>query len=350
MTTENCVTPRAQQLLKNLVEIYLREGQPVGSKTLASQLSPSLSSATVRKVLQDLETLGYLHSPHTSAGRIPTTRGLRFFVDQLSQVHPLDMAVINSVKSQINPLQSTDGVLSQTSSLLSELTHMVGIVSMPKCEQLILKHVEFLPLTENRVLAILVVNERDVQNRIIVTEKAYQAYELQQASNFLNQHFAGSDLISARKKLFRDLQDDKTQVDRLMKAVMDVVSQTFVTDPSATEDYVISGQEKLLVQGTQDQHSFVELQKIFEAFTQKQQILHLLNECIDAEGIQMFIGEEWANGAFGSYSVITSRYQYNGDNVGVLGVIGPARMPYQEVIPVVDLTAKLLSSALNSEI
>jgi heat-inducible transcriptional repressor len=341
------VGQRAEQLLKNLVELYLRDGQPVGSKVLATQMVPSVSSATVRKVLQDLESLGYLHSRHTSAGRVPTSRGLRFFVDRLSTFHPLDLHIKKEVESQINPLQATDSVVSQVSAVLSELTHMVGIVSMPKCERLILKHVEFLPLTENRVLAILVVNNKDVQNRIIVTDKPYEAFELTQASNFLNQHFVGKDLTKSRMQLLSELRSDRTKIDSLMQAVIDVAGKAFVHEKNE-QHYVVTGQEKLL--SAKDDVPFDQLQKIFEAFTKKQQILHLLDECIGAEGIQLFIGDEWGDGAFESCSVITSRYQYNGDNVGVLGVIGPSRMHYQQVIPVVELTAKLLTSALNSEI
>ena len=339
------VSPRAQQLLKHLVEIYLRDGTPVGSKTLTQYMVPSLSSATVRKVLHDLESAGFIHSPHTSAGRVPTSRGLRFFVDKLSQVHPIQGDIVQTVEQQIDRLQPTDNVITQVSNILSEMTHMVGIVTLPTCEQLILRHVEFVPLGDNRILAVLVLNDRDIQNRIIETEKPLKAYELEQASNFLNQHFAGKDLLKARDNLLSELNVDRTEVDRLMKTVIEVAGKAFDSQTSGAQNYVLAGQEKLLLGDTPN---IEQLQKIFSAFTQKQQILHLLNQCINADGIQLFIGDEWAGGAFESYSVITSRYQYNGDNVGVLGVIGPTRMPYQHVIPVVDLAAKLLSSALKS--
>lgn len=344
------ISQRAQQLLKNLVTHYLKDGQPVSSKILANEMVPSLSSATVRKVLQDLETLGYLISPHTSAGRIPTTLGLRFFVNHLRQFELLDVDqyIAKRMESKIDTYQSADSMASQVSAVLSELTQMVGIVSLPRYEKNILKHVEFLPLNDNRVLAILVLNNQDVQNRVIVTSRVYSAAELTQASNFLNQHFIGTDLSLARTKLFAELKQDRQSVDSLMQSVIDVAGKAFVP-AQARADYVLAGQEHLLQNQINEPVPLDQLHKMFEAFTKKQQILHLLDQCLNSEGIQLFIGNEWADGAFESYSLITSKYQYNGGNVGVLGVIGPARMPYQKVIPVVDLTAKLLSSALNSE-
>jgi heat-inducible transcriptional repressor len=189
------ISERAQILLKHLVEMYLRDGQPIGSKTLVNSALPMLSPATVRKVLGDLEELGYLTSPHTSAGRVPTTRGIRFFVDSLLSVHPLEVRALEKAALEIPPNESSINLITKTSALLSELTHMVGIVTLPQREQQILRHLEFLPLSDNRVLVILVLNEHEVQNRIIMTERTYTVKELNQAAQFLNQHFLGKDLI-----------------------------------------------------------------------------------------------------------------------------------------------------------
>jgi heat-inducible transcriptional repressor len=337
------ISERAQRLFKRLVELYIRDGQPVGSKTL-SQAFFSLSPATIRKVLSDLEEQGFLTSPHTSAGRIPTTQGYRFFVDSLLSIHHLE-AVEERVQATLHQDQSMDSLIMETSALLSELTHMVGIVTLPQSEQLILRHVEFLSLSDNRVLVILVFNEREVQNRIIVTDRSYTASELTQASNFLNQHFSGKELFAARHELLQSLNYDRAQVDSLMKAVVDVASKAFVVTPPQKE-YVLAGQQNLLKEPAS---SVRQLQRLFEAFTQKQQILGLLDQCLQTEGVQMFIGEESGYDAFREHSVVTTQYKVEGKTVGVVGVIGPTRMQYDKVIPVVELTAKVLSTLLNSE-
>lgn len=343
--SEARISERAQLLLKHLVEKYIRDGQPVGSKTLASEAAPTLSPATVRKVLGDLEERGFICSPHTSAGRVPTTAGIRFFVDSLLSIHPLNPSQVKLMEEQFDLEQSTDHLIAKTSSVLSELTHMVGIVTTPRREQQILRHVEFLPLSDNRVLAILVFNEREVQNRIIITERQYLAGELTQASNFLTQHFAGKDLLVARQELLQALNLDRRQMDSLMKAVVDVASKAFIPS-QPKDDYVLAGQQNLFCNPTA---SVSQLQRLFEAFTQKQQILHILDQCLQSEGLQMFIGEESGYDAFREHSVITSRYTVDGKVVGVLGVIGPTRMRYDKVIPVVEFTAKVLSMLLNPD-
>lgn len=339
------ISQRAQSLLKHLVELYIRDGQPVGSKTLVSRGLMNLSPATVRKVLGDLEEQGYITSPHTSAGRVPTTQGIRFFVDSLLSVHPLEPSQVNEVKAKCAPNQPTNHLIANTSSVLSELTHMVGIVTLPKREQQMLRHVEFLPLSDNQVLVILVFNEKEVQNRIIITERCYTASELTQASNFLNLHFVGKDLMAARQELLSALNYDRCQMDSLMKAVVDVASKAF--EPTKPQnDYILAGQQNLFAN---PMVSVQQLQKLFEAFTQKQQVLHLLDQCLSSEGVQMFIGEESGYDAFREHSVITSRYTVDGEIVGVLGVIGPTRMRYDKVIPVVEFTAKVLGTLLNPE-
>ncbi|MBS0286277.1 MAG: heat-inducible transcription repressor HrcA [Proteobacteria bacterium] len=345
MVTDTSISERAQLLLKHLVNMYIRDGQPIGSKTLVYEAFPQLSPATVRKVLSDLEDRGFISSPHTSAGRVPTTQGIRFFVDSLLSVHPLEEAQAKRMEASLDMNQPTDHIIANTSNVLSELTHMVGIVTLPKGNQHILRHVEFLPLADNRVLAILVFNEREVQNRIIVTEQQYTASELTQASNFLNQYFVGKELFCAREELLKALNFDRLQMDSLMKAVVDVAGKAFVPPPNQG-DYVLAGQQNLFANPTA---SVQQLEKIFKAFTHKQQILHLLDNCLQSEGVQMFIGEESGYDAFRDCSVITSRYTVDGEVVGVLGVIGPTRMRYDKVIPVVEYTAKVLGALLNPD-
>lgn len=339
------ISNRAQALLKQLVELYIKHGGPVGSKTLAQQSPNKLSSATIRKVMGDLEEKGYVHSPHTSAGRIPTSQGLRFFVDSLLTFHPLDQNQILDFQNQLDPSQTTKGLISTTSSLLSEITHMAGVVTLPKHEILTLKYVEFISLSENRVLVVLVVNEREVQNRIIITKKKYTASDLTQAGNFLMQHFVGRDLRQARNELIQALKRDKLHVDTLMDTILDMATQAF--NPPSESNYVMAGEGKLV---THSQPQALEhLQKLFQAFSEKSEILHLLDVCLESDGVQMFIGEESGFEAFKNYSIVTSRYKINGKVVGVLGVIGPTRMPYGQVIPIVDITAKLLGTALNPD-
>jgi heat-inducible transcriptional repressor len=338
------ISPRAQQILKRLVELYLQGGQPVGSKTLAMASDPNLSPATIRKVVGDLEDKGFLTSPHTSAGRMPTALGLRFFVDSLLKVHPLSGSEIKDAQAQLTQGLPADLLLNTASQLLSEVTHLVGIVTIPKREQLILRHVEFLNLSDNRILVVLVLNEQDVQNRIIVTEQVYSPSELKQASNFLNQHFCGKALPEARQDLVQALERDRLQVDRFMRTVIDVADKAFERTPPKN-GYVLSGEANLVRSLSVERDK---LQQLFTVFDEKRQILHLLDACLNTEGVQIFIGEESGYDALQACSVVTSRYTLNGETLGVLGVIGPTRMPYEKIIPVVELTAKLLGEALKS--
>lgn len=338
------ISQRAQIILKYLVESYIKDGQPVGSKTIATEALPSLSPATIRKVLSDLENMGYLQSPHTSAGRIPTAQGLRVFVDSLLTVHPLASKKANEVKAHLNPFQSTEDLITTTSSVLSEVTQLMGIVTLPKREKLVLRHAEFLPLSDNRVLVILVVNEKEVQNRIIEMPHNYSAGELRQAGNFLTTHFAGKDLSLVRNELLTALEKDRLHMDSMMKAVVDLAGKALNTEPNP-EDYVLSGQPNLIEKSNLG--DIPKIQRLFFEFTEKQRLLYLLDNCLAAEGVQMFIGEESGYEPLKHCTLVTSRYIVEGEVVGVLGVIGPTRMHYDKVIPIVDLTAKLLGLALN---
>jgi heat-inducible transcriptional repressor len=297
--------------------------------------------------MAELENQGLIAAPHRSAGRVPTAAGLRYFVDHLiSPTEPQESCRVNAEQS-LHAGKTTSALVKSASELLSRLTHWAGVVTVPKRDKLILKYIEFLPLGGNQVLAVLVVNERDVQNRIIFTHKTHSLSELQQAAQFLNQHFVGHDLLSARTELLATLEADKQKVDRILKTAVDMAAQAFQPIEPEEETVVVSGEHNVLNQvkagGLEELHRWI------QAFSEKQPILHLLNECILANGVQIFIGQDSGYDSLAHCSLITAHYQVDGQPAGVLGVIGPTRMQYNQVIPVVDMTAKLLSAALKTE-
>ncbi len=342
MTQE--INERAQYILKLLIERYINEGTPVGSRTLADQCGLTLSSATIRNVLADLEELGYLTSPHTSAGRIPTERGYRLFINSLLTVKPLQQNLIAQFEHQLQATHDHQNLLEVTSSLLSKMSHLVSIVSVPKQEYMTLRHMEFLPLSGHRVLVIMVINEQSVQNRIIVTDKKYTASELEQIGNFLTQQFYGRELSAIRQELMEALATERYAMDRLLGSAIDVAD--LALDISAhNNDFVLRGQENLLDMA--EETGISQLRSVLDAFTEKQSILNLLENCMHAEGVQIYIGDESGHKALASCSVITAPYQLEGRTVGVLGVVGPTRMRYEKVIPLVDITAKIVSNTLK---
>lgn len=337
---------RTQHLLKILVERHIRDGQPVGSRTLARDAGLDLSPATIRNVMADLEELGYLRSPHTSAGRVPTARGYRFFIDALLNLRPLDDRVVEILRQRIDqPVQNRAELARLVSDLLSGVTHLAGVVMLPRRNVVTLRQVEFLPLSENRVLVILVLNAQEVQNRIIQTRRPYNAVELQQAANYLNAQFAGKDIRQVREALLRDLREARDSLDRLMQTVIEMAEQTFETEPDG-DDYVVAGQTHLMQ--CADLSDLDKLRQLFEAFNHKRDLLHLFDQCLHADGVQIFIGEESGFVVLEGCSVVTAPYTVEGQVLGVLGVIGPTRMAYDRVIPVVDATARLLAAVLNA--
>lgn len=338
---------RTQHLLRVLVERYIREGQPVGSRTLARDAGLDLSPATVRNVMADLEELGYLRSPHTSAGRVPTARGYRFFIDELLRLKPLGTQEIEILRRRIDQsARNTAELARSVSDTLSGITQLTGIVMLPRRSVVTLRQVEFLPLSENRVLVILVLNTQEVQNRIIQTRRPYSAVELQQAAHYLNAQFSGQDIQQVRKALLRELREARDSLDRLMQTVVDMAEQTFETEQNG-EDYVVAGQTHLM-QYT-DLSDLDKLRQLFDAFNHKRDLLHLFDQCLHAEGVQIFIGEESGFEVLEDCSVVTAPYTVEGQVLGVLGVIGPTRMAYDRVIPIVDVTARLLAAALNTQ-
>ncbi len=335
---------RAQEVLKALVERYILEGEPVGSKVIAESMVHSASPATIRNVMAELEERGLICSPHTSAGRVPTAMGYRLFVDTMLTVAAPGVENIDQVKSRLLPDKTPLELVEEASALLSDLTSMASIVMVPQQgDNASLRQVEFLPLEGCRVLVILVLNDREVQNRIITTDRRYNEVELQQAANYLNQHFIGSNLSSIRERLLAAMKTDKTHMDSLMQTVIEVATHSF--DPSPEADCVVSGQGNLL--GMVDEQGVDRLKGLFDAFQRKRDLLGIMDSCIKADGVQIFIGQESGYKMLDECSLVTSTYGAKDDVLGVLAVIGPTRMPYQQVVPMVDLTAKILSAALK---
>ena len=337
------VGERAQQLLKMLVEHYLADGAPVASKTLASATDVTVSAATVRNVMADLEARGLVSSPHPSAGKVPTHQGLRFFVDSLISVQPMDAKDVGRIRGGLDPDLPPNQLVESASQLLSRVTHMAGLVTVPRPEQVSLRHVEFLPLSGDRVLVVLVVNDREVQNRVIHTERDYDETELNQAANYINREFAGRSLIAIRDGVLASMQRDKAHLDSVMQAALDVASKAFASDEDDGEPYVVSGESNLV----ESLASVEDVRELFDAFTRKGAIVHLLDRCLGTKGIQLFIGEESGYRLLDDYSLIAARYEVSGEVAGVLGVVGPTRMAYEKVIPVVDVTARLLGAAID---
>jgi heat-inducible transcriptional repressor len=343
--TGSDISDRARILLKTLVERHIQDGQPVGSRTLMEEAGLPVSAATIRNVMSDLEERGLLHSPHTSAGRVPTALGYRLFVDSLLQVKPLEQEALSVLRAELNPDKSTTELVQSASSLLATISSQAGLVTVPRQETNQLRQVEFLPLSGDRVLVILVINEREVQNRIIHTRRVFREEELREAASMVNQRFAGRPLQSVQQQILREMEEARSQIDSYLQAALDLANQALDTEKSGDE-YVVTGESRLLGNATAEE--MLKLRELFDAFERKKDVLHLLERCSHAEGIQIFIGEEAGYEVFGDYSVVTAPYSDRVQTLGVLGVIGPTRMAYERVIPIVDVTARMLSTALSS--
>jgi heat-inducible transcriptional repressor len=343
------LSERSLYLFKALVEHFIDDGTPVGSRTLSKDSSLNLSPATIRNVMADLEDLGLLHSPHTSAGRIPTVKGYRLFVDNLLRVNDLNSSEVEKIAREMAPENDYSSLMQRTSSMLSDFTQLAGVVMLPRTKKSTLQHIEFVALSSNRVLVILVVNDREVQNRIINTSKAFSASELQQVSNYLNEIYAGKDLSYVRTTILDELEKMKEQVNQSMQSAIEMAQMALNSETTSTdnEELLFSGQTNLM--DVAELCEVDKLKKLFESFNQKRDILHLLEQAINADGMQIFIGDESGYDVLDNCSVVTSPYEVDGQILGVLGVIGPTRMHYERVIPIVDITAKMLGVALNSK-
>jgi heat-inducible transcriptional repressor len=349
--TEEGLNERAQRLLKALIESYIRDGQPVGSRTLSRDSGLSLSSATIRNVMADLEDLGFIASPHTSAGRVPTDKGYRFFVDTLLKLKPLQNEEIEEIERRLvsDSVNNGRSLVQTVSRMLSSVTHMAGLVTLPNPIYIALSQIEFISLSENRALAIMVMSNREVQNRVVQLDRHHSSEELRRAANYLNDAFSGRSLPEVRAQLLAQLQETRQHMDQLMKDAIQMAQKVFASAKEGAADdveYVIAGETNLM--GFAELSNVDRLRRLFEAFNEKHDILRLLDSCLRAQGIQIFIGQESGYRILDDISVVTAPYMLDNQVVGVLGIIGPTRMAYERVIPIVDITAKLLGSALNA--
>ncbi|HVL59623.1 MAG TPA: heat-inducible transcriptional repressor HrcA [Burkholderiaceae bacterium] len=332
---------RAQRLLKALVERYIAEGQPVGSRTLSRYCGLDLSPATIRNVMADLEELGLIFSPHTSAGRVPTPRGYRLFVDTLVTVQPLEVEQTEKLQGQLIA-EEPQRILAQAAGVLSNLSRFAGVVMVPRRGS-VFRQVEFLRLSERRILLIIVTPEGDVQNRILTTDRDYTSSQLHEAANYINQNYAGFSLDRIQARLQGELSTLRDDINALMQRAIEASNQA-LAEP--VEPVLISGERNLL--GINDLTEDMErLRRLFGLFEQKTSLVSLLDACARAEGVQIFIGGESELVPLDQLSVVVAPYEVDGKIVGTLGVIGPTRMAYERVIPIVDITAKLVSSALS---
>jgi heat-inducible transcriptional repressor len=334
---------RAQILLKTLVEQYITDGQPIGSHALLQHSGLEVSSATIRNVMSDLERLGFIASPHTSAGRIPTQKGYRFFVDSLLTVKPLENKEIQRILHEFSTPDPQE-LINNAADLLSQLSQFAGIVMIPKRKAVTFKHLEFLPLSEKRILVIIVTTDGNVQNRIIMADKAYTNADLVQATNYFNLNFIGHTFDEVHQKLHEELKQMQTDINRLMAAALTMSDKA----NNAAKSHVVIAGERNLLQADDLSSNVASLRKLFELFERRTQLMQLLDNSQHAEGIQIFIGGESHYLPLDECSMITAPYEADGQIVGTLGVIGPTRMAYERVIPIVDVTAKLLSNALSN--
>jgi len=335
------IDERAKLLLKTLVERYIVDGTPVGSRTLSKASGLDLSPATIRNVMADLEDLGLIVSPHTSAGRIPTARGYRLFVDTMLTVQRDPRASDGWAAAQLAADQP-QRVISNAAQLLSSLSHFVGVVIAPRRSS-VFRHIEFLRLSERRLLVIIVSPEGDVQNRVIFTAQDYAAAQLVEAGNFLNAHYAGLAIEQVRERLQHEVEQLRSEIASLMQMAVQVSSEAM---NQAADEVVISGERNLLAL-SDFSNDMTNLRRAFGLFEQKAQLMQLLDVSSRAEGVQIYIGGESQVVPFEELSVVSASYEVNGQIVGTLGVVGPTRMPYDKMIQIVDITAKLVSNALS---
>jgi len=341
--TSPSLDPRARQLLRTLIARYIAEGQPIGSRTLAKASGLDVSPATIRNVMSDLEEIGLVAAPHTSAGRVPTAQGYRVFVDSLLETRPLGEQEMEQLRSELPTLASTPDLLGSATALLSQMTHFVGVVSVPRREEFPFRHIDFVQLDGDRVLVILVFTDGQVQNRVIVPARAFSAGELEQVANYLNAQFAGMRIDEIRLRLLREMRDESARLNRLLAAAAEVAQAAFAD--SAGNDMLVAGHTNLM--SGQDASDVERLRELFEALQRKRDLLELLERCSRAEGVRLFIGEESGFAALDRFSLVTAPYGVGGRVLGVLGVIGPTRMAYERVIPVVQATAQIISGALK---
>jgi heat-inducible transcriptional repressor len=336
---------RSQLLFKNLMGLYLNEGKPIGSTTLAKCPEVGLSSATVRNVMADLESVGLIHSPHTSAGRVPTDKGYRFFVDSLLTYQPLSQQGEAKIRQALSANSSQDVLMNSVSQVLSGITGMASLVLMPNKEQGILRHIDFVALGENRILVVLVFNDQDIQNRIIELDKPVTSDELIKIANFLNEQCVGKSLARAKRSLIERMDLIRQTTNEFMLSVIEATDTALTEHLEQQVPFLVSGQSNLL-----NYHELAEMDKLkslFYAFEHHSEMLSVLDKSMNAQGVQVFIGHECGNKIYQDCSIVTTPYEVEGEVLGVLGVVGPSRMNYEKVVPKVDVMAKILGSLLK---
>ena len=336
---------RAQVLLKQLIKAYTRDAQPVGSKNLAQMSGLEVSSATIRNIMARLEDMGLVDSPHTSAGRIPTDAGYRFFIDSLLEVDDLGSSARQAISGMLSPDKTSTDLIHTASDILSNITHLAGIVTLSHTAPAEVRHLEFMKLSDRRVLVILVLNQDEVHNKVVQVDRDYSDQELREAAQVLSRYLIGRSFETARKILLKELSAVRSDVNEIMETVLATMEE--VCNLSSHDELLTAGESNLLEYAELSDIS--KLRELFQVFNQKTDLLKLLDGCTSADGVEIFIGSESGYSVLSDCSVVGAPYQINGEIVGVLGVIGPTRIDYQQVIPVVDVTAKLLSSALNSQ-
>ncbi|WP_029407317.1 heat-inducible transcriptional repressor HrcA [Thiomicrorhabdus sp. Milos-T2] len=336
---------RSQLLFKNLMGLYLNDGKPVGSTTLAKLPDIGLSSATVRNVMADLEKMGLIHSPHTSAGRVPTDIGYRLFIDSILTYEPVSQKKEALIRNELSTGLNQDALIESASKVLSGITGMTSLVLMPNKQQEVLKHIDFIQLGANRVLVVLVFNDNDVQNRIIELEKPFSGDELQQTANYLNEHCLGKNLAEAKQFLMSRMDTIRSTTNDFMSSIVQATDFVLESQLEQKMPFLVSGKTNLL--NYQELASSEKLKALFNSFDQHNEMVSLLDKSMQAQGVQVFVGHECGNDIYEDCSIITTPYEVEGEILGVLGVVGPSRMDYQKVVPRVDMTAKILGSLLK---
>tara|TARA_B100000809_G_scaffold59469_1_gene56013 strand:+ start:263 stop:1306 length:1044 start_codon:yes stop_codon:yes gene_type:complete len=335
---------RAKQILSAIINNYIEEGTPIGSKKLSTYNRFNLSPATIRNVMSDLEDLGFIASPHTSAGRIPTSKGYRFFIDRLLELQPVDSNEIASIKNTVSQTKSSNKDLAtNVSTILSAITQLAGIVTVPKTQKSTLKEIDFIPLSEQRVLAIVVINDSEVENKILQMKRNYSRDELQISANYLNHNYVGRSFEYIKNDLLTKLKETSALANSLMNNIINIADELLTNQNK--DEYVVTGKNQLL--DFEELSDINRLKDLFDALNEQQQLLQLLDKSMSTSNIQIFIGQESGYRIFDNCTLITAPYTNDMGSVGVLGVIGPTRIAYQRVIPIVDVTAKLLSQSLK---
>ncbi|MBT7276331.1 MAG: heat-inducible transcription repressor HrcA [Woeseiaceae bacterium] len=341
-------TERAQYLLKILIQKYINEGNPIGSRNLLEDSGLNLSPATVRHVMSDLEELGLIKAPHTSSGRIPTARGYRMFVDTLVRYQSPESSQVDTIQSQIErDNYNTGKLIKKVSSTLSKITSLAGVVTVPKVKNTTLRQIEFLPLSNQRILVILVLNNREVQNRILHTKVKHSASELQRAANFINKNYANQSLDMIRDNLLHAMEETRESMNQAMQDIITTAQVAIDGADNLSEEFILAGERNLM--DFAELSNVNTLKQLFDAFAKKRMMIDLLDRSISASGVQIFIGSESGYSLLDDCSIVTAPYQLNDNQIGVLGVIGPKRMAYDRVVPIVDLTAKMLGAAIENK-